>query len=184
MKIKIGKDKVVYDGQFIKTIERKFRDKKDKLCVWEMIQRKTYGRIVAIAAITPDRKIVLEKNYRIPLKSYVIELPAGLMDKKGESEIETARRELMEEAGYAVDSLIPLLSGPFNTGLTDDELSIYLGTNARKVAEPNTDECEDIEILTVPLDQMVEYLSFLNCIKVDLKIAAVLPYLKKHGLYK
>jgi len=91
-KFKILHDEIVFNGKFIKTIRRHFLDRAGHKIFWEMVERKLGGRngkkkrIVAIAAITPKREIVLEKCFRVPLKDYTIELPAGLMDKPGESE--------------------------------------------------------------------------------------------------
>jgi len=183
-KLKILHDEVVFNGKFIRALIRHFRTRHGNMQTWEMVKRKTYGRIVIIAAITPDGEIILEKNYRVPLKSYVIELPAGLIDKKGESEIDAARRELLEETGYVVDKMEMVVSGPFNAGLLDDEVAIFLGTNARKVKEPELEECEDIEVLKVPLKKLLDYLASLKGIKADVKIPAMLPYIQKRGLFK
>ncbi len=178
-KFKILRDEVVYDGKFIRVIKRHFLDRAGHEIFWEMNERKTHGRIVAIAAITPKREIILEKCFRVPLKDYVIELPAGLMDKKGESEKEAIKRELLEETGYAVSKVELLTSGPFNTGLTNDKLAIYLGTNARKVAEPELECSEDIETILVPIHELLAFIkkSRRRGIEVDLKLTAILPFL-------
>lgn len=183
-KFKILRDQVVYDGKFIRTIKRHFVDRAGHKIVWEMVQRKTYGRIVAIVAITPKREIILEKCFRVPLKDYVIELPAGLMDKKGESEEQAIRRELLEETGYAVGNLKLILSGPFNSGLTNDELAIYLGTNAKRISEPKPECSEDIKIIKVPSAKLLAFIKKAQKkrVKVDIKLTAILPFLKKNGL--
>lgn len=53
------------------------------------------GAVVIIAS-TKGRELVLERNWRAPLESFVIQFPAGLSDKEEESEEEVARRELQE----------------------------------------------------------------------------------------
>ena len=183
--MKILHDETVYDGKFIKTLRRHYRDAKGEGKVWEMVERKTKGRIVGIAAITPKLEIVLEKSFRIPIKSYVLELPAGLPDREGETEEELAQRELLEETGYGVDEVKFLIGGCISAGIITDELALYLGINARKVKEPELEPSEDIEVIKVPVNKLPEYLlETINKgeIKVDVKIITVLPFLEKYKL--
>src|SRR3989338_1193460 len=179
MKIKVLSDEIVYDGQFLQTIRRHFWDREGNKKSWEMIKRKIYGRIVAIAALTPEREIILEKIYRVPCGKYVLELPAGLTDRKNESEEEAIRRELLEETGYTVDEVKPLFSGYISAGMSDDEMAVYVETNARLVQEPELEGMEDIEVVKVPLNDLVNYLRKNAGIKPDAKIAAVISFLEK-----
>ncbi|KKT29010.1 hypothetical protein A3G55_00270 [Candidatus Giovannonibacteria bacterium RIFCSPLOWO2_12_FULL_44_25] len=189
-KFKILHDEIVFNGKFIKTIRRHFLDRAGHKIFWEMVERKLGGRngkkkrIVAIAAITPKREIVLEKCFRVPLKDYTIELPAGLMDKPGESEKSAIRRELLEETGYAVSKVELLTAGPFNSGLTSDKLAIYLGTNARKIAEPKLECSEDIETILVPISKLLSFIkkNRRRGVEVDLKLPSILPFLSESGL--
>lgn len=181
--MKIVGDEIAYDGRFIQTLKRSFIDRDGKPALWEMVKRKTHGRIFAVAAVTPEKELVLEKIFRIPCDSYVLELPAGLRDKDGETEEEAARRELLEETGYAADHLELLIAGPFNAGMLEDELAIYLGVNARKVQESRLESAEDIEVVLAPLEKLVERLESEREAKVDVKIPAVLPFLKKRGIF-
>ena len=180
--MQIDSDRVAYDGKYIQLVERSYVGRDGKPKVWEMIRRKTFGRVVAIAAITADGNIILEKGFRIPFKDYVLELPAGIMDRAGETEEDTVRRELLEETGYVVDRVVPLVSGPFDSGLTMDEISLFGGTNARKVAEPAWEASEEIEVISIPVRGMIEFIHAHPDMKVDVKIVGVLPFLKEAGL--
>jgi len=53
---------------------------------------------IAIVALTPDRRIVIVRQFRPALESFTWELPAGLVEKD-EDASDTCRRELMEETG-------------------------------------------------------------------------------------
>lgn len=77
-------------------------DKEGRQRSWESAERMTrHGAVdaVAIVAITSDNKILLVSQYRPPLDSTCLELPAGLIDK-GESPEIAAVRELREETGF------------------------------------------------------------------------------------
>ncbi len=182
--MKIISDTILYDGRFIRTIDRGYIGRDGKKHVWEMVERKPSGRIVAIAAITPNQEIVLEKIFRIPLKTWVIELPAGMMDVPGESEEDAVQRELLEETGYAVDALTPLLSGPFDSGLAAEELSLYAGINARKVRDQTLDNAEEIEVMTVPVMGLLDMMHEARDVKFDIKTAGILPLLERAGLIR
>ena len=65
---------------------------------------------VVIVALTTEGELILERNWRAPLESFVVQFPAGLSDREGESEEEVARRELLEETGYTADRLIPVIA--------------------------------------------------------------------------
>ena len=54
---------------------------------------------VMIVAILPDGRLVLEKQYRYPVRQTMIEFPAGKLDA-GEGGLTCAQRELLEETGY------------------------------------------------------------------------------------
>lgn len=180
--MEITDDNIRYEGKYIELVERGYIGSDGKEHTWEMIRRKTKGPIVAIAAITPDQEIVLEKSFRVPFNTFVLELPAGLMDRAGESEEDAVRRELLEETGYVVDDVIPLITGPFDTGLATDELSIFAGTNARKMRAPALEEGEEIEVITVPLRELIELMTRQEELKVDIKTASVVPLLRHAGL--
>lgn len=183
MQLKINRDELVYDGKYIQTVRRHFTDRNGVDRTWDMVKRNSFGRIVAIAAITDKNEIIMEKIYRIPCAKYIYELPAGLMDKPGESEIEAIIRELLEETGYNVDKVELLTNGPFNTGLVKDEIAIYLGLGAKKVQEPELEAAEDIEVFTIPLKDLFNFISeHQKNGSVDLKIASVIPFLKAKGL--
>ena len=123
---------------------------------WEWVERVNVSGAVVIAPITEDRRLVLIRQYRIPVAAAVLELPAGLSgdtpDAAGEDLIEAARRELLEETGYEASRWRWLLDGPSSAGLTDESYHFYLATGCRKVAPGGGDADEKIEVLTAPLD--------------------------------
>ena len=82
---------------------------------------------VAIVPLTDDQAhVLLVRQFRTPLNAWLLELPDGLRDKEGESEFETARRELEEEVGCVSETLEHLVTLATAVGFTDEAISIFL----------------------------------------------------------
>lgn len=81
-----------------------------------------------ISAITPENKIVLVKQFRYPLQAFLLELPAGKLEK-GEEPLLCATRELTEETGYTAGKIVKLSAMPTAPGFCSEILHIYLATN-------------------------------------------------------
>jgi ADP-ribose pyrophosphatase len=102
---------------------------------------------------------VLVRQYRHPVRSELVELPAGLLDAPGEPALETARRELWEEADLRASEwhvLADLLTSP---GGSDEAIRVYLarGLTAVPAAERHTREAEEavMTVSRVDLDAAV-----------------------------
>src|SRR4051812_22237293 len=88
--------------------------------IWEDGAEYTHNRrsrgVVLVIPVTSHGHIVFLEQYRVPLKSNVIEYPAGLVGDEhhlsSESFQAAARRELLEESGYEAGDLEFLLRGP------------------------------------------------------------------------
>jgi ADP-ribose pyrophosphatase len=145
--------RTIWQGKYLRLVVRK---------TWEYVERTNITGIVAIVAVTDDRKLVLVEQYRIPVGKNVIELPAGLVgDVPGEADepLEVAvRRELLEETGYQAAHVEPLFGGAPSAGLSNESITFFLATGLTKVAPGGGDETEDITIHEVPLDAVAEWL--------------------------
>jgi 8-oxo-dGTP pyrophosphatase MutT (NUDIX family) len=178
--MKILGEKRIYKGKFIEVLKRKFLTKERKKGDWEMIKRKDG---VMIFALTKKKEVILEKIYRVPLKSFSLELPAGMLDKKGESKKEAAKRELLEETGYLAKKMIFVKSFPFNPSLEKTQLSLFFAPNVEYFGKKKSEDVEEIEVIKIPLKN---FLNFLfkppKKTKVDLAIFGILLLLAKKGL--
>ena len=180
-RIKIGKDSTAHEGEHIRMIYRRFRGLAGP-GIWEFVERKTRGPIVAVLPVTKKNEVVLVKTFRIPWKRYIVEMCAGLMDKKGESLVRLARRELLEETGYRAGRLEKLIEGPFDAGMSTDSLAVYLAPEATYVRKPVLENAEDIAVLKIPLARLAHFLTHPpKGVLVDVKIFSILYWLRKRG---
>lgn len=114
---------------------------------------------VAVAAIDDRSQVVLLRQYRHPIGSYLLELPAGKRDETGESPADTARRELVEEVGLAAGELTELVTFHNSSGWADESTTIYLATGLQPADAPEgftpAHEEADMEVLRLPLTEVV-----------------------------
>lgn len=81
---------------------------------------------VGVVALDDEGRVVLLRQYRHPVGRHLWELPAGLRDVGGEPPVETARRELAEEAGLRADHIEHLVTALSSPGMSDERIVIYL----------------------------------------------------------
>ncbi|TFV67159.1 NUDIX hydrolase, partial [Blastococcus sp. CT_GayMR20] len=120
----------------------------------------THRGAVAIVALDDEDRVLLLRQYRHPFGRHLWELPAGLRDADGEPPLETAKRELAEEALLAADRWSLLATIYSSPGFSDEEVSIYLaeGLGAADRPEGFTVEHEeaDMTLDRVPLAAAVQ----------------------------
>jgi ADP-ribose pyrophosphatase len=106
---------------------------------------------VAIVALTAEGKVILERQHRYPLHRDFIEIPAGKLDP-GETHLATAKRELLEETGYAAAEWTRLGLVHNAIGYSDEGIEIWLATGLEKrVAKLDAEEF--LEVFALPFDE-------------------------------
>jgi len=95
----------------------------------------------AVMMAVDDRKrILLVRQYRLPARQNLWELPAGRLDE-GETPLEAARRELMEETGYRAKKWKKLVAFYPSPGYVAEKMTIFLATELTEgQATPMEDE--------------------------------------------
>ncbi len=104
---------------------------------------------VVVVPLLPDGRVLLERQFRYPTGTELIELPAGKLDP-GEDPLECARRELAEETGHGAASWRLLASFYSAPGFCDEVMHCFLAEGLAPGAEGQADDDERIELLAVP----------------------------------
>jgi len=116
---------------------------------WTVVHRKAAA---VIAPMTPDGRLLLIRQERIPIRAVIWEFPAGQIDspiQQDDAAIRaTARRELQEEAGYDLPpggELIPMGSYFSSPGFTDEHAYLFLARGV--VPSPGGPKPEENEVI-------------------------------------
>ena len=103
-----------------------------------------HGGSAVMMPIDTRRRVLLVKQYRLPARRFMWELPAGTVDP-GETPLQTARRELAEETGYRAKTWAKLAEFFPSPGFLAEKMTIY---TARDLTEGEAKPMEDERIET------------------------------------
>lgn len=109
---------------------------------------------VAIIAITPENSLVLVKQYRKAVESFLLEIPAGKLELNEEPR-ETAIRELKEETGLESDKLNYISEFYTSPGYTNEKIHLFLAEELKKV-DYTPEPGEFLEIVEVPIEELTK----------------------------
>jgi ADP-ribose pyrophosphatase len=129
---------------------------------WEYTYRTNVNGVVVIIALTAEHELLLVEQYRIPVRSQVIELPAGLSGDHGDAGEPlrlAALRELLEETGYAAAEMHQLVCCPTSSGMTDEQITFFLASGLSRQGPGGGDSSEDIIVHQVPLSEVDDWLA-------------------------
>lgn len=111
-----------------------------------------------VFCVTRGSEVVFVRQYRHAVGEVTLELPAGQMNRHDHSLEDTARRELLEEAGYASDVVDQVARWFTNAGQSTGQVSLFLAREADRVAAPKNHAREFTEVVLVPLPQVKDLL--------------------------
>lgn len=144
---------VVYEGRVWDVRSDTFRYNGEEL----VRQYVDHPGAAAIVVLDDQDRVLLIQQYRHPIRHRDWEIPAGLLDIDGETPLETARRELAEEADLAASDWQPLVSVFTTPGGNDEVVHVFLARGLTWLDEAHAREAEeaDIRIEWVPLTDAV-----------------------------
>jgi len=112
--------------------------------------------IAVVFAVTSQREIVFVRQYRHGVEKILLELPAGTFNPQIENSLTAARRELEEETGYVAEQLIHLKTLYDNPAKDTNEIHLFIAENAHSSGSQQLDVTEDVEIVLIPLEDVLE----------------------------
>lgn len=128
--------------------------RKDMATLNLQIQKKIEERVDAVMIVAvheESKKLVLVKQFRVPLNDYVYELPAGLID--GDEDIKLAvSRELKEETGLKVVDIVnkeDIKALYISVGMTDESVALVYCYCSGEISGDYLEDDEDIEVCMV-----------------------------------
>lgn len=143
----------VYEGKLLKVYKDRVRLPDGSQSAREYIK---HPGAVAIIAVLPNGKIILERQHRYPHHRDFIEIPAGKIDP-GENPDNTAKRELLEETGYTASEWRKLTTIHPLIAYSDEIIHIYLARGLTP-GERKLDPGEFLEVLEVEHAQALQWI--------------------------
>jgi ADP-ribose pyrophosphatase len=144
---------VVYDGGFIKVNKDRVLLPDGSVSTREYI---THVGAVAVLALLDNGNLVLERQYRYPVQSEFIELPAGKIDHQ-EDILLCAQRELLEETGYVATEWKHLTTAWPCIGYANERMEYFLARGLTYRGS-KLDEGEFLEVFELSLTEAIGWI--------------------------
>lgn len=108
---------------------------------------------VNVIPLDAENRVVLIEQFRHGTEEIILEIPGGMVDA-GEAPEAAARRELLEETGYASERFVYLGKSRPNPAIQNNWIYFFAALNCRKIQETAFDEHESVVAKLVPLDEI------------------------------
>ena len=136
-----------------------------------------------VLPVTEEATALLIRQYRHPTGKFLLEVPAGKVDP-GETPMEAAKRELMEEVGAEAQTYLPLPLFHPQPSFTAVVFHPFLALGARRVGRPALEDGELLEAVEIPLAELYALLERgeVQDASTALTLFYARPHLKARGL--
>ena len=166
--------RVIHQGRIVSLRVDEIRLDKGGVVTREVVD---HPGAVVIAAIDGEDRVYLVDQYRHPIRSYLLELPAGSLES-GEDPLDCAKRELREEVGIEAGDWKYLGVFYSSPGFADEALHAFLARELTFVDDAPDDD-EDLGVVRYPLRSLLDELDRVKDAKT---LATLLLVAKQTGL--
>jgi ADP-ribose pyrophosphatase len=149
VEVKIKSD-VVFAGKLLEVRSDEVKLPNGRTGIREFV---VHPGAVLMIPVLPDGRLVLERQFRYPVRRVMLEFPAGKIDA-GEDVLATAQRELREEAGYTAATWTPLCTIHPEIGYSSEFIDVFEATGLTHVGQ-SLDEGEFLEVVTMTEDELL-----------------------------
>lgn len=143
-----------------------------------------YPDWINVVPVTSEGDVLLVREYRHGRGEMMIGLVSGGTERGDahaeEPALEAARRELREETGFEAETFVKILVTHPNSATHNNIDTTYLALGLVKAGEQVLDHSEEIEILFLPLDDVLRDLQSGACVMQAMHVAAL--YAAAHWL--
>lgn len=186
---RINKVKPLCETKFVSLYDVKYTNKKGEEKSWTVASRKNQetlediylegkedkiDAVIICAYHKTEKKLVIIKEFRVPINKYIYELPAGLVDSDDNHFENTVRRELKEETGLDLVSINESKSHDkvyLSPGMTDESVAFVSCIVDGEVSKDYLEDDEDIEAILVSQEDAIKYLESKEAIDVRAYLA-------------
>ena len=145
-------DEEVHKARYRSWVDRTYRLPDGSIRVFEI---KLEEQIVTVFAITPDKQVVLARQFRPGPEEVLLDMPGGVVDP-GETPAGAARRELREETGFEGDLVAVATS--FDCAYSTRSRHTFAALDCVRVADPQMGEGEFVDVELMSLEEFREHL--------------------------
>ena len=190
-RIKISKSQKLTDRKWLNLFDVAYADAAGHSRSWQVATRSSLPKCISGKYAVPDaviivpyhtveNKLVITREYRVPLADYEYGFPAGLIDG-AESIEQTARRELLEETGLRLTRFLKISPPVYSSaGMTDESVAMVYAECEGKPSTAGNQSSELIEVQLVNRIQADHLCSNPN-LKFDAKAWLVLSQFAEKG---
>lgn len=112
---------------------------------------------VMIIPVFDNGDVLVERQYRYPMRKVFVEFPAGKKDA-GEAPLETAQRELLEETGYTAQNYTHITDIHNALAYCDEVIHFYIAEDLHDSGQQKLDDNEFVQVMRVPLAELMNWI--------------------------